>query len=206
MSWKTEKVAKFYDLDCASQLEKIKANSNYIAMNKLKKGEPNHKLSKNEYSDIVNNMNKYVKKSILTPQTLFLFGLPARRGNDLNELYIVDSVDDIDSDEKNYIVRGDKDAEFIWNVQKTDKDSNYSLSEFSFLKNFDEIVKIISNLPVGRFVDGYYQQTVELTGYTPTNWRHWCFDNGKINYTHKEWLTIIKAMNSSISQATIYCS
>ena len=198
------KIAKARDLDCVDYLAKVKAQANYDVITARTVGETSNRIAPETYVDLIKQMQRLAKGEDLTRETLFLYGLPARRGTDVQLLHVTDSQPE--DSRRNYIVRGDR-VRFVWNIQKTDKPSDYYLDELKFLPRYDEIVELINNLPEGPLLDrNYYTSTVELTGMSPTNFRHYWFDTSKRILKHPEWLKVIKCMNTSMAQAVAYCS
>ena len=214
------KIAKSRGLFCTEHLEQVKAQANFDTITQQATGIANNQISSEQYAELIKIMKEQVdgcKLGELTPETLFLFGLPARRGADLQAMYVVDSVElklnpndaftSTSGDTKNYIVRSDAGIRFVFNIQKTKSNSNYELDELSFLPRYDEVKQFILDLPEGKLLSkNYYSSTIDATGLSPTNWRHYWFEFSKRSYNHQQWMKVTKCMNSSIAQAVTYCT
>ena len=199
-------VAKAKGLCCEEQFRKLKEEANYVAFTCRALGISTGKVSKLQYSDIVSKM---IKQNIsLNHKTLFLVGLPSRRVADIQALWVVDSPVSANDTRKNYLIRDPtkpENSRLEFRIQKTNRVSDYLISDFDFLDNYKEILKVIENLPFGKYTtDKYYQEVVNETGWIPNNFRHLCFTISK-KYTQEQYIKIVRAMNSSMDQANCYC-
>ena len=199
-------VAKAKGLCCEEQFRKLKEEANYVVMTNRSLGISTGKISKLQYGEIVSKM---IKQNIdLNSKTLFLVGLPARRVADVEALWVVDSPASANDTRRNYLIRDPtkpENSKFEWRIQKTNRVSDYVVSDFDFLDNYKEILEVIQKLPFGKYSsDKYYKTVVDETGWIPNNFRHLCFTISK-KYNQEQYIKIVRAMNSSMDQANCYC-